>query len=735
MKKVILKIGGMTCSGCSSGLEKYLNRQKGIKSASVNLVLSEAVIEYENYLQIKDIEKYIKECGFESLGEYNEKKEREELKIAKWPLVVFGILAILILYISMGHMLNLPTIPYLDSMKYPVNYALTLLVLSIPFLIYGYDIFRSGIKNALHLMPNMDTLVTLGVLASLIYSLYEVVKIIAFGQVASNLYFESCAIIIYFIKLGRLLDQSSREKTKEALKELVQITPTSAILKDGDGEREITIDEIKKDDILICKPGSRVAADGIIVKGSSHFDEAFITGESMPTEKKVGASVIAGSININGYIEYRVEHSGKESTISEIVRLVRESSSTKSKSIRLADKISSYFIPIVLLIAVITFIYYLITTGKISTALIYFVTVLLTACPCALGLGAPLAIVVSEGLCAKNGLLVKSSEILEEAGEVSTIVFDKTGTLTNGNLQISKILNYSSKSTKEIIKILASISSRSSHPLSKAITSYAQTQNIPVEEVTDFEDLAGIGLTARLGKKKIYIGSSKLFSKFQISNSHQADELDLSAKGNSIVYLIEDKEVLALVGISDTVRTGAKKTIETLAKMGKKVIMLTGDNALSARLTADTLNITKYESSLMPKEKVKVIKDLTAQGEKVMMVGDGINDAPSLASATVGVSFQRGTDIASDSSSVILTNDNLEKIPILIKISQKTKIIIKENLFWAFFYNICMLSAATGILRPLNITMNPMLASLAMTLSSLSVVLNSLRLKKINLKK
>ena len=731
MKKVILKIGGMSCSACSSGLEKYLNKQKGVVSASVNLVLAQAMIEYEDKLTLKDLERFVKEAGFESLGIYDQAKE-EKSKNEIMPLIIFSILAIIVLYISMADMLHLPVIPFLDMMKYPLNYSICLFVLVIPFLIYGFDIFKSGIKNALHKTPNMDTLVSIGVFSSFIFSLFNMIMIIIGKHpmhYVENLYFESCAIIIFFIKLGRFIDGRSKEKTKEALKELVQITPNKALLKVGDTEKEVTLDELKKGDILICKPGMKVAVDGTIIKGETHLDEAFITGESIPSKKKENDKVVAGSINIDGYIEYRAERIGKDSTISEIVRLVLEATNTKSPIQRLADRVSGYFVPGVILIAILTLLGYLVLGYNFSESLTSFVTVLVVACPCALGLATPLAIVVSEGVCATNGILVKSSTILESASQIDTVVFDKTGTLTYGNLKVSKIFNYSDYSDEELMTIAASIEKKSTHPISKAFTNYAKEKKMELMGISNFKNISGIGLCATMRKKKYYLGNEKILKEVNIEKK-KSDEGKLLANANSIIYVIEEQKIIGLIGVKDIVRSNAKKTVHQLHKQGKEVIMLTGDNEKTASTIAKELGIKEVIANVLPKEKTAHINDLIKDGKRVMMVGDGINDAPSLASATIGISINSGTDIAADSSDVILIHDDLSQIPDLISISKRTLRNIKQNLFWAFFYNICMIPIAIGLFKPLGISMNPMFGGLAMMISSLTVVLNSLRLRK-----
>ncbi len=728
MNKVDLSIGGMSCSACSSGLEKYLNKQKGIVDASVNLVLAMTTIKYEN-ISIEDIERYIKEAGFESLGPYDLFKEKRSKNVKK-NLIIFSALVIILLYVSMAHMIGLPCVDFLNMEKYPFNYAVCLLVLTIPFMIYGADIFKSGYKNLIHKTPNMDTLVSIGVISSFIYSLVSTIMIIIGKEMyVHSLYFESTGVVIYFIKLGRYIDSKSKEKTKEAIKSLVQITPMKALLKTNDGEKEVTIDEVKVGDILVCKPGMKFAVDGIIVDGSTHTDESFITGESKPNKKNINDKVVAGSLNIDGSVLYEAKFIGKNSTISEIVRLVVDASNTKAPIARFADRVSGYFVPSIILIAIVTFISYLFLGKGINDSLVHFVNVLVVSCPCALGLATPLAIVVSEGVCAKNGILVKNSETLENSYKVDAICFDKTGTLTYGNLKVNKINNYNDYKDSELKVIISSLESKSSHPIANAF----KDEKLKLKEVKNYKNIDGVGLEGKIENNKYYIGNSRLFEILNIKNEYLSDEEELTLEGNSILYVIENKKVIALVGVKDIIRTDAKDIISELSK-DKEVIMLTGDNKVTAGVIAKELNISNVISNVLPSEKIKEIKNLM-KDKTVMMIGDGINDAPSLATSNIGVSIGSGTDIANDSSDVILMNDNLVNIINLINISKKTIKIIKENLFWAFFYNICMIPIAIGLFSSFEINMNPMIAGLSMTLSSVTVILNTLRLKKIKVRK
>lgn len=733
MQRIILSIDGMTCSACSNGLEKYLNKQNGIYNASVNLVMANATIDYdEKILDIPKLETFVKKAGFKSLGEFKEIKFETKSKNEKTKLIIFTILAIILMYISMGHMLNLPALPYLDPHKHVYPYMITLLLLTISFLIYGFDIIKNGYKNLIHNTPNMDTLVAIGVLTSFLYSLYNMYLVFKGNQNAiMNLYFESSAIVIYFIKLGRFIDGASKDKTKEAISKLVTITPTKATIKKEDTYKEVTLDEIKKGDIVICKAGEKITVDGEIIYGKAHFDDSFITGESKPINKTIGAKVLAGSLNYDGYIEYKAEKIGKDSTISEIVRLVIEASNTKSPISKVADKVSGIFVPIVILIAIITLILYLLITKDLSESLITFVTILVIACPCSLGLATPLAIVVSEGKCASEGILIKKSEILENVQKVDTIIFDKTGTLTYGKLKISKVINYSNLEDQKLLQLAASLEAKSSHPISKAFEGYMSENNVTQLEVSDFENIPGFGIKGKVENEEIMLGNSKLLDKYNIENNHAGDENVLSSNGNSIIYVIKNNEIIALIGACDIIRKNVKNVIKELQEQDITTVILTGDNERAASKIAKELGITIVYSNVVPSEKAEVIKKLKEENKYVMMCGDGINDSPALSLSDIGVSIHGATDIAMDSSDVILTQNNLNSILKLINISKKTFKIIKQNLFWAFFYNLIMIPIAIGILKPIGITITPMIASLAMVFSSITVILNTLRLKKL----
>lgn len=729
MKKVLLKIGGMTCSACSSGLEKYLNKQDGVVRANVNLVMNNASIEYDDKkLSLKDIEKFVDKAGFESLGIDNLKKEERKKSGEKINLILTSIFSIAILYVSMAHMIGLPDIPFLSMMEHPLNYAVSLLVLTTVVLGLGYNILKNGIKNLIHGTPNMDTLVTIGVFASFIYSVYETVQIfLGDTSFVHSLYYESAAIVIFFIRIGKYVEGINTDKTKEAIQELMTITPNSAVVERDGKEITVTLDEIEKDDIVICKPGEKVAVDGTVCDGISHINESFITGESMPVKVEVGSKVIAGSINYEGAIKYKAEKIGRESTVSEIVRMVVEATNTKAPISKLADKVSSVFVPIVIAIAIITFIVWLIIGKSFAVALNYFVTVLVVACPCSLGLATPLAIVIASGVCSQKGILVKNSESLENAHKVKTIIFDKTGTLTKGTLSFSKMYNYSDLNDDDIFKIIAGVEKKSEHPIAKAIVEEAEKRNIDFDEVKEFKAILGQGVFAVVENYDVLIGNKRLMD----ANNITADESDfreLVNDGNSILYVSLNNKIVALIGVKDVVKENVSEVISSLKKKNINVVMLTGDNEVTAKKIAETVGIETVVANVMPSQKAEYVEKFKKDG-LVMMCGDGINDSVSLVKADIGVSVSSGTDIAMDSAQVVIMNDNLDRINDLIRISSKTIRNISGNLFWAFFYNICMIPIAMGVFVGLGVSMNPMLAALTMVFSSLFVVLNALRLR------
>ena len=730
MKKVILSIDGMTCSACSNGLEKYLNKQEGINNASVNLVMNTASIDYDNKkLSLEDLNKFVAKAGFKSLGIANLESEEKKKKGEKYRLVLIALFAILDLYISMSHMIGLPTISSLNMETNPITYAVTLFIITLIVIILGIDIIKNGIKNLVHRTPNMDTLVTIGVLSSFIYSIFGTIMILkGITFYVENLYYESAATVIFFIKIGKFIESKNKDKTKEAIKNLMTITPKNAKIEKDGKESIVTIDEIEKNDIVVCKPGEKIAVDGEIIEGITHIDESFITGESIPVKKGIGSKVIAGSINYEGTIKYKAEKIGRESTVSEIVRMVVEMTNTKAPIAKIADKISNYFVPAIILISLIGFIVWITITKDFAIAINIFVSILVIACPCSLGLATPLAIVIASGLCSKKGILIKDSESLENAHKAKTVVFDKTGTLTQGKLSISRILKYENIDEKELLQQVASIENKSEHPIAKAILNKAKEEKIELIEVSEFEAVPGYGIKANIKEYSFLIGNRKLMEENSIEINNKDDEIKLTKEGNSVLFVARNKKLIALIGVNDIIKPHIKETIQTLKEKNIDILMLTGDNDNAAKVIANEIGINKVIANVTPNEKAKKIEELKKDGI-VIMCGDGINDSVSLVASDIGISISNGTDIAIDSAKVVLMNDDLNKINELINISKRTIKNIKQNLFWTFFYNICMIPIAFGIFSGIGITLNPMIASFAMTISSLTVVLNALRLK------
>ena len=723
MKKVVIKVGGMTCSACSNHVAKYLNKQEHVIDATVNLVLGQATIYMDDKINLKDISRYVEESGYIYEGIFREKDILKENKTNKNILILMTILAIMVMYISMGPMTGLPIPNILSNTS---AYILTMSIFSIIFLLYGKDILKNGIKNIINLSPNMYSLVSIGLISSIIYTIINIVLIIRGNHhLIHDLYFEAICIVIYFVKLGKFIESNAKEKTKDALKDLVSITPEKAILLKKDKEIETTIDEVKVKDLLIVKPGMRVAVDGIIKSGSAHFDESFITGESISKKKKKGESIVAGSINLDGVVEYEATKIGPKSTISEIVRLVIDASNSKTDVERLADKISGIFVPTIILIAIITLIGYLILGFNIEDAINSFITVLLVACPCALGLATPLAIVVSVGIFSRKNILVKNASTIEELSKIDTIIFDKTGTLTKGNLEVSKIFNFTKKKDDEILDIIANLEENSTHPIGNAFKKYKVNDLF----VSDFKNISGIGLKGTIKGDEYYLGNAKLFEYLKIENEYEKEEFYLTNHANSICYLIKNNKVLALTGVKDIIRDDIKKLIFKLKKLNLDVIMLTGDNTNTANVIAKEIGINKIYANVLPKEKYEIIDNLKKENKHIMMIGDGINDAPALTTANVGVSISSGTDIAASSSDIIILNDDLHKIIDILRIGKSTISKIKSNLFFAFLYNIIMIPIAIGLFKQNGLVLNPMIASLAMMLSSITVIVNTLILR------
>lgn len=732
MKKVLIRVEGMTCAGCSSGLERYLNKQEGIIKAEVNLVMCNASIEYdEKVINLNNIDNFVKEAGFKSLGQDKFEIEKEKVKKQRLNLYLTIALFVITMYVSMGHMIGLKT-PFFDISTNPKGYGVLLLVLSALVISLSYKVIVNGIKKLIHKTPNMDTLISVGVIASSIYSLYYLLLILIKDvSYAHKLYFEAVVAVLTFTKIGRFIENKSKMKTKEAIVKLMSITPNVAFVSKEGKLVKVSIDEIKKGDVVIARPGEKIAVDGTILNGNTHIDDSFITGESVSKNKKKGDKVVAGSINLDGYIEYVAEKIGKDTTVSEIVKMVVNAVNTKAPISSLADKISYYFVPAIMLIAIISFVVWLVKGATFAFALNIFMSVLLVACPCALGLATPIAVAVATGSLVKKGLVIKNSKVLENTNKIDTIVFDKTGTITEGKLSISNIYRYDALSENGILEIVGAMERKSEHPIAKAIVNRCNEQEIKLANVKDVQNLAGYGMKAKYNGKDVLVGSKSFMLENNVS-LEKVDEKVVYAAGNVVIFISIDYKLVSIIELKDKIKKEAKEVIEKLKKQKIEVIMLTGDNESTANKVAKEVGFDKVKAGVLPKGKTKFIENLKKSGKNVMMIGDGINDAPSLVLADIGVSLEEATDIAIDSSDVVVMNNSLTLVVLLLKMSKKSLNVIKQNLFWSFIYNIIMIPIAAGVFTNYGVVLNPMYSALAMTVSSLTVVLNSLRLRKCN---
>ncbi len=738
LREVVIRIDGMSCAACSSAVERAVKRVNGVKNVSVNLATNRGKIEYDDEIaKISDIKFAIVKAGFVPQNEQQEQnREQEHNKIkqkenkVKNKFIIALAFAIPLFYISMGHMVGLPLFGFINPMINPVGFAVAQLVLTIPIMIISSGFFVSGTKATIHLSPNMDTLVSMGSATAFLYSVYSMVQIINGNHTAVHeLYFESAGLILTFILLGKSLEARSKSKTTDAIYRLVELSPKTAIVEKNGTEMEILASELSIDDIIVIKPGTIISADGEVVYGSTSVDESMLTGESIPVEKETGDKVFSGTANKNGLIKIRVTKPQNDTVLSQIIRLMEDAQGTKPPISRLADKISGYFVPAVLLIAIISFAAWLIAGESFSFALIIFVSVLVIACPCALGLATPTAIMVATGAGAQHGILIKSGTALETAHKLNAIVLDKTGTITKGKPEVAEII---SEDRDRIISLAASAEKGSEHPLGEAIIEKAQELEVDILKSTSFNAVSGKGIISYIEDKRILLGNETLMKDNSISVEKYQDDYDkISKTGKTVVYVAENENLLGIIAIADSVKEHSKDAIERIRKMGPEVIMLTGDSGKTARTIANQVGIESVISDVLPADKAGVIEKLQNEGKIVAMVGDGINDAPALARADVGIAMSDGTDVAIDSADIVLMGGDLTLVSKAIELSHNTLKIIKQNLFWAFCYNTIGIPIAAGVLHIFGGTLlNPMIAAAAMSLSSVSVVANSLRLRK-----
>jgi Cu+-exporting ATPase len=733
-----LKIEGMTCAACAKSVEKAVKKLDGILEANVNFATEKLNVTFESSkVAVLDIKKAIEKAGYKALEEeaaVDADKERKEKEIRElWKrFIVSLIFTVPLLVVSMGHMLGYMLPGFLDPMANPENFAVLQLVLSSVVILFGMRFFETGFKALVRRSPNMDSLIALGTSAAYIHGIFAVVQIFM-GNVdyAYELYFESAAVILTLITLGKYLESVTKGKTSEAIKKLMGLAPKTATIIRGGKELVIPIDEVEVGDIIVVKPGEKLPVDGEVVEGLTSIDESMLTGESIPVEKTPGSKVIGASINKSGYIKYKATRVGKDTALAQIIKLVEDAQGSKAPIAKMADIISGYFVPVVMVLAIGSGIAWYAYGETSIFALTIFISVLVIACPCALGLATPTAIMVGTGKGAEHGVLIKSGEALETAHKIKTIVFDKTGTITEGKPKVTDIVTVKGIDEEYLLQLAATAEKGSEHPLGEAIVKEAEIKGLEFKKIDNFKAIPGHGIEVKIAGDTILLGNRKLMveSKVNISSLEEASG-KLATEGKTPMYISINNSISGIIAVADTVKASSKKAIDTLHKMGIEVAMITGDNKKTAEAIAKQVGIDVILAEVLPQDKANEVKKLQAQGKKVAMVGDGINDAPALAQADVGIAIGSGTDVAMESADIVLMRSDLMDVPTAVQLSKKTIRNIKQNLFWAFGYNTLGIPVAMGILHifggPL---LNPIIAAAAMSLSSVSVLLNAIRLK------
>ncbi len=746
MKTEVYDIKGMTCASCSAAVERVTGKLEGVESSQVNLATAKMTITYdESRLTPEQIIGRIQRAGFEAELAHDKKKEeqREEAAEAEEAqhkirrrLILSIALAVPLLYLSMGHMLpvKLPLPAVLDMHENPLNFALAQLILTVGILICGRKFYIVGFKTLFRGHPNMDSLVAIGTGSAFLYSLVMTVLIPEHPEYAMNLYYESAAVVVTLVMLGKYLESRSKGKTSEAIRKLMELAPdTAVVIRDGQ-EREVKTEEVKKGDLLLIRPGSRIPLDGIVERGSGSVDESMLTGESIPVEKTAGDEVIGGSINYDGALRVRVTHTGEDTTLAKIIRLMEEAQGKKAPISKLADKVAGYFVPAVITIAFLAAGAWAVAGHDLAFVLTVFVCVLVIACPCALGLATPTAIMVGTGVGAGNGILIKSGEALETAHRVDAVVLDKTGTVTEGRPKVTDI--YALEGTEEeLLCLAASCEQDSEHPLGQAIVEGAKERGLTLSKPDFFRSMTGKGLAARMGGREILIGNERMMEEERLSAECLKEKADAAAgRGQTPMFVAENGRIKGMICVADTIKESSAGAVDEMKAMGMEVYMLTGDNRRTAEYIGAQAHVDHVIAEVLPGDKVQEVLRLQKEGKRVMMVGDGINDAPALAQADVGAAIGSGSDIAMESSDIVLMKSDLEDVVRAIRLSRATIRNIKQNLFWAFCFNSLGIPVAAGVLYlfggPL---LNPVFGGLAMSFSSVFVVTNALRLKQVKL--
>lgn len=740
MKQKFL-IEGMSCSSCSAHLEGAINGLAGVENASVNLLTNSMVVEFDNeVLTVDDIVKAVTDAGYKASFEVEvvtTPKPENKPGSMKGQLIWSLVFMIPLMYISMGHMLGAPLPSILLGHDNALWFALVQLALTFPIVYLNFGYFTNGYKSLVRRSPNMNSLIAVGCTAAIVYGVIAIYKI-AFGirdgdfetvhRFSMDLYFESAAMILTLITLGKFLEQRAKRKTSDAITKLLDLAPKSAtVLRDG-AEVVVPIEQVRCGDVIVVRAGEAIATDGVILSGEGSIDQSAITGESIPIDKTAGEGVIGSTILKSGYLQVTVTKVGEDSTLSQIVKLVEEASSSKADISKLADRVSRYFVPAVLIIAVVTFIVWLVLGEPIELAVTTAISVLVISCPCALGLATPTAIMVATGKGAQNGILIKSAQALEVLHEVKTVVLDKTGTITQGKPQVTDVIPLGGHCEAELYSVAYALEQRSEHPLAKAVVEFIKTKPLEIRDVSDYKTIAGLGISAKIGDSVYFGGSLKLM---QSHNLVGADELAnrLASEGKSLLLFSTEQEILGAFAVMDTVKPTAAAAISAFHSLGIKTVMLTGDSKEAGEAIGKIVGVGRVVASVMPQDKASYVKEFMASGDKVLMIGDGINDSPALASADVGMAIGAGTDIAIESADIVLMRSDLADAVAAIELSQATIRNIKQNLFWALIYNTLGIPLAAGVFYFAGIMLNPMFAAAAMSLSSLFVVGNALRLK------
>lgn len=746
MKREVLKISGMTCAACSARIEKVVSKIEGVESVTVNLT-TEKLSAYidEEVADVQKIKAAVERAGFgwselkegsQQADEDRQKKERE-INLLWKKFIVSAVFSLPLLYISMGSMLSflsfLPIPKYLEPMDYPLNFALVQILLTIPVLIAGNRFYVVGFRAIRMKSPNMDSLIAMGTTAALIYSLYSTWQIYQGNMgFVEGLYFETAGVIITLILLGKSMEAVSKGRTSEAIKKLMGLAPkTATVIKNGK-EIEISIDDVEENDIVLVKPGAKIPVDGEITEGFTSVDESMLTGESMPVDKKVGDSVFAATINKNGLIRFRATKVGDNTALAQIIKLIEDAQQSKAPIAQMADIVSGYFVPTVFVIAIASFALWMLSGETLSFSLTIFVSVLVIACPCALGLATPTAIMVGTGKGAENGILIKGGEALETTHKINTIIFDKTGTITEGKPTVTDIITTGTMDSDSLLQITASAEKGSEHPLGDAIVKSAEDKGLELYPIEHFESITGQGINATIQGKQLLIGNIRLMQEMDIAVEAVLKEADtLAAQGKTPMYIALDSKLAGIIAVADVVKPGSAKAVKKLMEMGIEVAMITGDNRRTAEAIAKQVGITRVLSEVLPQDKSGEVKKLQQEGRRVAMVGDGINDAPALVQSDIGIAIGSGTDVAMESADIVLMHSDLMDVVTAIQLSKSTIRNIKQNLFWAFAYNVAGIPLAAGVLHifggPL---LNPIFAAAAMSLSSVSVLSNALRLRR-----